>query len=283
MEKIKSSVTSGYLMLLVLLVLIGITVWGIAGLNNLWFLALTPFIMAIVPGFLVIYPNESFVLTLFGQYAGTVKKTGFAWVNPFFIKRRISLRARNFDSSRVKVNDKMGNPIEIGVILVWKVEETFKAAFDVNDYETFVTIQSEAAVRKLAGAYPYDSLDDHEATISLRSGGDEIHDRLENELTERLAMAGIRVLESRISHLAYAQEIAHAMLQRQQATAIVAARTKIVEGAVGMVEMALGELSKRELIDLDNDKRAAMASNLMVVLCSDRSATPVVNAGTLHQ
>lgn len=283
MEKLKISLTSGYLALLILLVVIGVGIWGIAALESLWFILLAPVLLLMPFGFIVVNPNESIVLILFGEYTGTVKKNGFFWVNPFYVKRKISLRARNFDSKAIKVNDKMGNPIVIGAILVWKVEDTFKAAFQVDNYEEFVTVQSEAAIRKLAGTYPYDSLDDHEATISLRSGGDEVNHMLEKELTERLEIAGIHVLEARISHLAYAQEIAHAMLQRQQATAIVAARQKIVEGAVGMVEMALTELSKRELMDLDNEKRAAMASNLMVVLCSDRSATPVVNAGTLHQ
>jgi regulator of protease activity HflC (stomatin/prohibitin superfamily) len=198
------------------------------------------------------------------------------------IKKRISLRARNFDSSPIKVNDKLGNPIMIGGVLVWKVSDTFKASFEVDEYETFVKIQSESAIRKLAGLYPYDSLD-HEDEISLRSGGEEVNHQLEKELTERLKIAGIEVLEARISSLAYASEIAGAMLQRQQAIAIVAARQKIVEGAVGMVETALEQLSAKNIIDLDDDKKAAMVSNLMVVLCSDRAATPVLNTGTLHQ
>lgn len=233
-------------------------------------------------GFLVVNPNDSSVLVLFGDYKGTVKDNGFFWVNPFMVKKHISLRARNFDSNPIKVNDKLGNPIMIGGVLVWKVADTFKASFEVDEYETFVKIQSESAIRKLAGLYPYDSLD-HEDEISLRSGGEEVNHQLEKELTERLKIAGIEVLEARISSLAYAAEIAGAMLQRQQAIAIVAARQKIVEGAVGMVETALEQLSEKNIIDLDDDKKAAMVSNLMVVLCSDRAATPVLNTGTLHQ
>lgn len=237
----------------------------------------------ILPGFIIINPNESCVLVLFGEYKGTVRINGFFWVNPLFIKRNISLRARNLDSAPIKVNDKLGNPIMIGIVLVWRVDETFKAAFEVNDYQSFVKIQSESAIRKLAGTYPYDNFDDEQAEISLRSGANEIHDELMKELTERLVIAGIEVMEARISNLSYASEIAGAMLQRQQATAIVAARTKIVEGAVGMVELALHQLSAKHIIDLDDDKKAAMVSNLMVVLCSDKAASPVINTGTLNQ
>lgn len=233
-------------------------------------------------GFIIINPNESCVLVLFGEYKGTVRENGFFWVNPFFTKRKISLRAKNFESQHIKVNDKLGNPIMISIILVWRVQETFKAVFEVNDFESFVRVQSEAAIRKLAGTYPYDNFDDAQEEISLRSGANEIHDVLMKELTERLLIAGIEVIEARISNLAYAPEIAGAMLQRQQATAVVAARTKIVEGAVGMVEMALSQLSSKQIIDLDDDKKAAMVSNLMVVLCSDKGANPVINAGTLH-
>ncbi|MGV3538535.1 MAG: SPFH domain-containing protein [Rufibacter sp.] len=233
-------------------------------------------------GFKIVNPNESRVLTLFGEYKGTIKHNGFFWVNPFFAAKDISLRARNLDTNPIKVNDKLGNPIMIGVVLVWRVEETFKAAFEVDNYELFVKVQSESAMRKLAGAYPYDNFED-ESEISLRGSSQEVNDELERELMERLAIAGIHVLEARISYLAYAQEIASAMLQRQQATAIVAARSKIVEGAVGMVEMALHQLNGKRLVELDEERKAAMVSNLMVVLCSDRSVTPVVNAGTLHQ
>lgn len=237
----------------------------------------------ILPGFFIINPNESNVLVLFGEYKGTVRTNGFFWMNPFLTKRKISLRARNMDSQPIKVNDKLGNPIMIGIVLVWRVAETFKAAFEVNDYESFVKIQTEAAIRKLAGTYPYDNFDDEQVEISLRSGANEVHDELMRELTERLSIAGIEVLEARISNLAYASEIAGAMLQRQQATAIVAARTKIVEGAVGMVDLALKKLSQENIIELDDDKKAAMVSNLMVVLCSDKAANPVINTGTLHQ
>lgn len=240
-------------------------------------------IVFLMNGFFIVNPNGSKVLVLFGRYKGTVKSNGFFYTNPFYSKQKISLRARNFDSERVKVNDKIGNPILISVILVWKVENTFKAAFDVDDYENFVRVQTDAAVRKLAGSYSYDNFDDDQTEVTLRSGLDEVNNALEDELSERLEIAGIKVLEARIGYLAYAPEIANAMLRRQQAVAIVAARQKIVEGAVGMVEMALAELSKKDLIELDEDKKATMVSNLMVVLCSDKDASPVINTGTLHQ
>lgn len=246
-----------------------------------WLLLLLPDLFCWI-GLLVVNPNESAVLVLFGNYAGTIKRNGFYWVNPFFIRKKISLRARNLNSEPIKVNDKLGNPVMIGIVLVWRVENTFKAAFEVDDYIRFVDIQSEAAIRKLAGAYPYDSHDDLDADISLRSGGEEVNGELEQELTERLKIAGIQVMESRIAYLAYASEIAGAMLRRQQATAIVAARQKIVEGAVSMVELALEQLSTKEIINLDEEKKAAMVSNLMVVLCSDKDVSPVVNTGTLY-
>ena len=233
-------------------------------------------------GLITVNPNESRVLVLFGKYVGTVKRNGFFWVNPFYTKKKISLRARNINSQEIKVNDKLGNPIMIGVVLVWKVEDTYKAAFEVDDYVNFVNIQAESAVRKLAHMYPYDNFDDDQKEISLRSGGDEVNRQLESELRERLSIAGIQVMEARISNLAYASEIAGAMLQRQQATAVVAARMKIVEGAVSMVEMALEQLSKKQIVTLDDEKKAAMVSNLMVVLCSDKAASPVVNTGTLY-
>jgi len=273
---------SGALALVVVFILLATSI-GTAILE-LYFIAPFAFILAILGliGLVVVNPNESVVAVLFGSYAGTLKENGFFWMNPFFIKRRISLRARNNESQPIKVNDKLGNPIMIGIVLVWRVENTFKAAFDVDNYELFVKIQSESAMRKLAGIYPYDSFDDDHSDISLRSGGDEINHQLEKELSERLQMAGISVIEARISNLAYSQEIAGAMLQRQQATAIVAARTRIVEGAVGMVELALHQLSAKKIIELDDERKAAMVSNLLVVLCSERSATPVVNAGTLN-
>ena len=273
---------SGALALVVVFILLAISI-GTAILE-LYFIAPFAFVLAILGliGLVVVNPNESVVAVLFGSYAGTLKENGFFWMNPFFIKRRISLRARNNESLPIKVNDKLGNPIMIGIVLVWRVENTFKAAFDVDNYELFVKIQSESAIRKLAGIYPYDSFDDDHSDISLRSGGDEINHQLEKELSERLQMAGISVIEARISNLAYSQEIAGAMLQRQQATAIVAARTRIVEGAVGMVELALHQLSAKKIIELDDERKAAMVSNLLVVLCSERSATPIVNAGTLN-
>ena len=239
----------------------------------------------LIPGFIMVQPNNSRVLLLFGKYVGTVKKNGFYWVNPFYTKKKISLRASNFDSERLKVNDKLGNPIMISTILVWRVQDTYKAAFDVDNYENFVRVQTDAAVRKLASMYPYDNFADegHTEDITLRSSVNEVSEALEKEIEERLSTAGIEVLEARIGYLAYAQEIANAMLKRQQATAIVAARHKIVEGAVSMVEMALDELSKKQIIDLDEERKAAMVSNLMVILCSDKDATPVVNAGTLNQ
>lgn len=234
-------------------------------------------------GVFVINPNESMVITLFGAYKGTAIDNGFFWANPFFTKKKISLRARNIDSEPIKVNDKVGNPIMIGIVLVWRVKDTFKAAFDVDDYVQFVEIQSEAAIRKLAGDYPYDNFEDEDAEITLRSGGDTVNEMLENALKERLDIAGIEVMEARISYLAYSNEIAQAMLKRQQATAIVSARFKIVEGAVSMVKMAIDQLKDEDIIELDEEKKAAMVSNLMVVLVSDKDASPIVNAGTLHQ
>ncbi|MCP4121585.1 MAG: SPFH domain-containing protein [Bacteroidetes bacterium] len=236
-----------------------------------------------LPGYFIIQPNESKVLVLFGKYAGSVREDGFFWSNPFFSKRRISLRARNLTTEKIKVNDRLGNPIIIGSVVVWKVHNTAMAAFEVDDYEDYVNVQSEAAVRNLAGAYSYDAFDDQEADITLRGGGEEINEMLEKELAERLELAGVEVLEARITHLAYASEIAGAMLQRQQATAVVAARFKIVEGAVSMVKMALDHLKDEGIADFDEEKRATMISNLMVVLCSEKSATPVVNTGTLYQ
>lgn len=234
-------------------------------------------ILLSLSGLFMVNPNGSRVLVLFGKYHGTVKRNGFFWANPFFSRQSISLRARNFDSERVKVNDKIGNPILISAILVWRVKDTYKAAFEVDNYVSFVKVQSDAAVRKLAGSYPYDNFDDKPNEITLRSGMKEINDALEHELDERLSIAGIEVMEARIGYLAYSEEIAGAMLKRQQATAVVAARRKIVEGAVGMVEAALEELSKKEIIELDEEKKAAMVSNLMVVLCSDKETAPIVN------
>ena len=279
-KEIKAS--SGYSALLVVAILIGTIVSGIIMTKSPIFLAGILAVILMLPGFFIVNPNSSKVLVLFGAYKGTVKANGFFWANPFYSKQKISLRARNFDSERVKVNDKIGNPIMINVILVWQVLDTFKAAFDVDNYQEFVRVQTDAAVRKLAGSYPYDNFDDEQAELTLRSGMDEVNEALENEITERLAIAGIKVMEARIGYLAYAPEIASAMLKRQQAVAIVAARKKIVEGAVGMVEDALIQLSEDNIVDFDDDKKASMVSNLMVVLCGDKEVVPVINAGTLN-
>lgn len=274
---------SGYLFVILEVVILGLAILGF--LNNMVVLPIVLILLFILiaPGFLAVDPNQSYVLVLFGEYKGTLKDNGFFWVNPFFSKKKFSLRARNFNSEPIKVNDKLGNPIMIGLVLVWKVEETYRAAFGVDEYEHFVVVQSEAALRKLAGLYPYDNIEDDHAKITLRDGGEEVNQVLENEIRERLDIAGITVIEARINYIAYAQEIAQAMLKRQQATAIVAARFKIVEGAVSMVEMALDELSKREIVSLDEEKKATMVSNLLVVLCGDKEASPVVNTGTLYQ
>ncbi len=274
---------SGYLFLLFEILFLGLAIAGFILQIIVPSVILLALFILIAPGFLAVDPNQSYVLVLFGAYKGTIKDNGFFWVNPFFTKKKFSLRARNFNSEPIKVNDKLGNPIMIGVVLVWKVEETFRAAFGVDEYEHFVVVQSEAALRKLAGLYPYDNIEDDHANITLRDGGEEVNSVLENEIRERLDIAGIHVIEARINYIAYAQEIAQAMLKRQQATAIVAARFKIVEGAVSMVEMALDELSKKKIVELDEDKKATMVSNLMVVLCGDKEATPVVNTGTLYQ
>jgi regulator of protease activity HflC (stomatin/prohibitin superfamily) len=283
MDKEKSyQPSNGYLFLVLVLALAGGAVTGIAVWKNPWFVTLIPLVIFLCVGFTIIYPNGSRVLTLFGKYMGTIKNNGFFWVNPFLLKRKISLRARNLDSERVKVNDKLGNPILISVIMVWQVKNTFKAAFEVDDYESFVRVQTDAAVRNLAGIYPYDNFEDEEAEVTLRSGVIEVNEALEAQLQNRLDIAGIRVIEARIGYLAYASEIAGAMLRRQQATAIVAARHKIVEGAVSMVEMALDDLSRKNIINLDEERKAAMVSNLMVVLCADKDIAPVVNTGTLY-
>ncbi len=274
---------SGYTMLFVVFIVIAFSLFGMIGMRSPFFGLLLLLGIFLCIGFFFVYPNGSRVMTLFGEYKGTVKENGFYWVNPFFVRKKISLRARNFDSERLKVNDKLGNPINISVILVWKVKETYKAAFDVDVYENFVRVQTDAAVRKLAGMYAYDNFDDDESEVTLRSGMIEINDNMEQEVSERLNIAGIEVLEARIGYLAYASEIASAMLRRQQATAIVAARMKIVEGAVWMVEEAITQLGKRNIIELDEDKKAAMVSNLMTVLCADKDASPVINTGTLNQ
>jgi len=278
------TLSNGYFMLVLLLIFIlgGISS-VVTGMIPIFFIFLL-LTIATIPGFFLVNPNTSKVILLFGKYIGTVKENGFYWANPLYRKKSISLRASNFDSERVKVNDKLGNPIMISTIAVWKVKDTFKAAFDVDNYENFVRVQSDAAVRKLASLYPYDNFEDdgQAEEITLRASVNEVSEALEKELAERLDMAGIEVLEARIGYLAYAQEIASAMLKRQQATAIIAARHKIVEGAVSMVEMAINKLSEKNVVELDDERKAAMVSNLMVVLCSDKDASPIVNTGTLN-
>jgi regulator of protease activity HflC (stomatin/prohibitin superfamily) len=232
-------------------------------------------------GLFMVQPNQGAVLQLFGRYVGTVRKAGLQWANPFLSKHRVSLRVRNFETARLKVNDHDGNPIEIAAVVVWQVVDTAEATFQVDSYENYVHVQSEAALRNLATAYPYDSHED--AVISLRGHTPAVAKHLKDEIQERLNVAGVEVIEARISHLAYAPEIAAAMLQRQQAGAIIAARQRIVEGAVGMVEMALDMLSKQKILELDEERRAAMVSNLLVVLCGERAAQPVVNTGTIYQ
>ena len=274
--------TSGYPMLVVLPITI---LTGVAGATLLGAIAAKIFAVIVavlacvcLAGFYMVAPNEGRVLQLFGQYVGTDRALGLRWANPFYSKQRVSLRIRNFESGQLKVNDSAGNPIEIAAVVVWRVVDTAEAVFEVDDYEDYVAIQSEAAIRNMATSYPYD---DHEGeSITLRGSANEIGDILKAEVQERLGKAGVEVLEARISHLAYAPEIASAMLQRQQASAIVAARSKIVEGAVSMVEAALDQLTQRQIIELDAQSKASMVSNLLVILCSDRAAQPVVNSST---
>ncbi|WP_343701868.1 SPFH domain-containing protein [Chitinophaga sp.] len=288
MEKINKPM-SGYLAF-VLCILIGL--FGILAFYNAvqlsggWSIITGLLFIAFVftaKGIKIVNPNHSLVLTFFGKYVGSIKQNGLLWVNPLFGSQKISLRANNLNGQTLKVNDKMGNPIEIAAVIVWQVSDTYRAAFEVEGYQQYVQVQSEAAVRHLATSCPYERLEDETAEITLRDGGEKVNELLEQELNERLAAAGITVREARISHLAYAPEIAGAMLQRQQATAIVAARSKIVEGAVGMVEMALEHLSRKQIVTLDEERKAAMVSNLMVVLCGEKAATPVLNTGSLYQ
>lgn len=289
MEKIKTPI-SGFIALLFSIILFGVAIYFFVQFSQderisyvLWASLCLLVGIFLSLGIIVVNPNHSRVLTFFGRYVGTVKENGLLFVNPFFKKQKISLRSENLESARLKVNDKMGNPIEIAAVIVWQVSDTYRAAFEVADFVHYVKVQSEAAVRHLANSCPYDHMEDEHATLTLRDGGDQVNDLLEKELHARLAPAGIIIKEARISHLAYASEIAHAMLQRQQATAIVAARFKIVEGAVGMVELALEMLSKKDIVHLDEEKKAAMVSNLMVVLCGEKGTTPIVNTGTLYQ
>ncbi len=274
---------SGYFALLLFFVLGGAAAYFFATLHPVPGAIITVVdIILVLCGLIVVNPNESRVLILFGNYMGTVKSGGFYWVNPFTVKKKVSLRAFNLNGQQLKVNDSVGNPIEIAAVIVWQVKETAKAVFAVENYLQYVNIQSEAAVRHLANSYPYDHIEDETASITLRGGAEEVSHMLEKELNERLDRAGIEVIEARISHLAYAPEIAQAMLQRQQASAIIAARRLIVEGAVGMVEMALNKMAEKNIVELDEERKAAMVSNLLVVLCGERAVSPVVNTGTLY-
>jgi len=274
---------SGYLTLIVFLLLLGAT--GFCMLNYQivigFIIGILNFVL-VLPGLVIVNPNESKVLILFGKYVGTVKQDGFFWVNPLTVKKKVSLKAFNLNGQQLKVNDKHGNPIEIAAVIVWRVHDTAKALFAVENYLQYVNIQSEAAVRHLANSFAYDNMDDENEQITLSNGAEQVSLLLEKELNERLEPAGIEVLEARISHLAYSPEIAHTMLQRQQASAIISARRLIVEGAVGMVDMALQKLSEKNIVELDEERKAAMVSNLLVVLCGDKAVNPVVNTGTLY-
>ena len=274
---------NGYIAIVILTITTLLIAFSFSSDNNVLGIALLPICVLLIKGLIVISPNNSKVLLLFGDYKGSVKQNGLFWINPLYSRTSLSLRARNFESEKIKVNDKMGNPILISVILVWKVKDTFKSTFEVDNYEDFIRIQTDSAVRKLAGSFPYDHFEDEKATVTLSTNFDDVNKALEGEVTERLEIAGIEVVESRIGYLAYAPEIAHSMLRRQQASAVVAARHKIVEGAVGMVESALKLLADKEIIEFDEDRKAAMVSNLMVVLCGDSETKPVINTGTLNQ
>ena len=283
------STVSGWVMLPLLLIAMALVGWLLVqaasldqrpGIVGGWILV-EGLLCFLLVGFFIVNPNEARVMTLFGKYSGSTKTDGFHWANPLLKRRHISLRIRNFESTKIKVNDHEGNPVEIAAIVVWRVVETAEAVFEVENYEHYVKVQSEAAVRNLASQYPYDAY--VEGQKSLRANTGEVADHMKEEVQARLAKAGLEVLETRISHLAYAPEIAAAMLQRQQAGAIIAARQRIVEGAVGMVEMALDLLAKKDVVHLDNERKAAMVSNLLVVLCGDRDTQPVVNTGTIYQ
>ncbi len=294
---------NGFLMILVVLLLPVFAVFSILAGDAGIVLGIAALLCwcFILCGFIIIEPNDTRVMVFFGKYKGTMRNIGFCWVNPFYVKKKVTQRARNLDVAPIKVNDKTGNPIMIGLVLVWRVADTYKAVFEIDSssfgtvgaagmsnlmksFQNFVQVQSDAALREVAGKYAYDNNEmGAEDEITLRSGGDAVNDHLEKELNERLKMAGIEVVEARINYLAYAPEIAAVMLRRQQAAAIISAREKIVEGAVGMVQMALNKLSAGNIVELDEDKKAAMVSNLLVVLCADESAQPVVNTGTLHQ
>jgi regulator of protease activity HflC (stomatin/prohibitin superfamily) len=288
-KEIEGKVYSGPMMFLATAVLLVISiVLFIAGAINSIPLAVISGIVLFIAwfiaiiGFFTLQPNEAAAMVLFGKYKGTVKLSGWHWANPFYTKKKISMRSRNLNGEKLKVNDEMGNPIEIADVVVWRVDNTVQALFEVDNYVEYVRTQSESALRHLAGKYPYDITEDNTQHLSLRDSADEISESLRLELQERLGKAGVLVEEARLSHLAYAPEIAAAMLQRQQATAIIAARQKIVEGAVGMVQMAINKLAENEVVELDEERKAAMVSNLLVVLCGEKAAQPVINAGTLH-
>jgi regulator of protease activity HflC (stomatin/prohibitin superfamily) len=289
MEKILKP-TNGYMALLLSLVMLVVALVCFGNsFNEEGVLLVLPGILLLVmcmiiwKGLMIVQPNHARILNLFGKYVGTIKDNGLFFVNPLYTSIKITQRVQNMATPTLKVNDKMGNPVEIAAVIVWQIQNTYKAAYEVADYNAFVRMQSEAAVRALTMRFAYDSIEDEGANITLREGGAKILELLEHELNERLLTAGIIVTEARISHLAYAQEIAGAMLQRQQASAIVAARYKIVEGAVGMVELALEQLSKKEIVHLDDEKKANMVCNLMVVLCGEKAAQPVLNTGTIYQ
>jgi len=287
MEKVLKPV-NGFLVLIISLICIGgaIFFFSIAAAEPMWSIVGVLLCIAalfIWKGLMIIQPNNARVLNFFGKYVGSVKDNGLFFVNPLYATIRLTQRVQNLAIPTLKVNDKMGNPVEIAAVVVWQIQDTYKSAYEVSDYMVYVRMQSEAALRNLATGFAYDNIEDENALLTLRDGGSKVNELLEKELNDRLATAGIIAKEARISHLAYAQEIAGAMLQRQQATAIVAARYKIVEGAVGMVEMALEELSKKKIVELDEEKKAAMVSNLMVVLCGERGAQPVLNTGSLYQ
>jgi len=291
MEKIIKP-ASGYFFLLLVFAALGLSIYlfvqstqnGVVVGTGVWLASgLVLLAIFLLSGLTIVYPNQARVCSLFGKYVGTIKNNGLLFVNPFYKKQLISMRANNFESAKLKVNDKMGNPVEIAAVIVWQVNDGYKALFEITDYSQYVKMQSESAIRHLATSCPYDHMEDSNAEVTLRNGGEKVIAMLEEELSERLFAAGIIIREARITHLAYAPEIAGDMLRRQQATAIVAARFKIVEGAVSMVELALEQLSKKEIVHLDEEKKAAMVSNLMVVLCGERAATPVLNTGTLYQ
>lgn len=280
-EKIYKPI-SGYAIIVTMIMLAFVCILLPGNVSGVLIVLVSLVFIVLLKGFIVINPNSASLLLLFGDYRGSIRESGLFWVNPFYKRIAVSMRARNFESEKEKVNDKLGNPVMISVILVWKVKDTYKACFEVDDYANFIRIQTDSAVRKLAATYAYDHFEDEKATVTLSTDFDEVNNTLEREIDERLNIAGIEVVEARITHLAYAPEIAHSMLKRQQASAVVAARHKIVEGAVGMVESALNLLSSKQIIELDEDKKAAMVSNLMVVLCGDRESQPVVNTGTLN-